>query len=59
MAVFGKDLGTLSTKTTETRVLELADYISYMQQCIEDFAAVANSRIRTLETKVKELENNG
>ncbi|MPM27926.1 hypothetical protein SDC9_74442 [bioreactor metagenome] len=55
--VFDRSLGALSA-AGEAKLSELSDYISYMQQSIEDFETVTTRRILALETKVKELENN-
>ncbi|MPN21977.1 hypothetical protein SDC9_169359 [bioreactor metagenome] len=57
--VFDRDLGALAAKDGEARLSELADYISYMQQAVEDFESVTTRRLRALEQRVKELENNG
>ena len=56
--VFDRSLGALSA-AGEAKLAELSDYISYMQQSIEDYESVTTRRILALETKVKELENNG
>jgi hypothetical protein len=56
--VFDRDLGALSA-SGEARLTELANYISYMQQAVEDFESVTTRRLRALEQRVKELEDNG
>ena len=58
MAVFDRSLGALSA-TGEAKLSELADYISYMQQSVEDYETVTMRKILALEQRVKELESNG
>jgi len=57
--VFDRDLGALSSKDGEARLSELANYIGYMQQAVEDFESVTTRRLCALEQRVKELEGNG
>ncbi|HWP80333.1 MAG TPA: hypothetical protein VN446_06780 [Candidatus Acidoferrum sp.] len=57
--VFDRDLGAIPAQEVEARLSELAAYVGYMQQSVEDYAVKMGRKLAALEARVKELENNG
>ncbi|HWQ51342.1 MAG TPA: hypothetical protein VN369_05995 [Terriglobales bacterium] len=57
--VFDRDLGATTGQEVEARLSELAAYVGYMQQSVEDYAVKTSRKIAGLEARIKELENNG
>ena len=55
-SVFDRDLGALSQQSTDAKIAQLIDYITYMQQRIEDTNTITNRKIADLQAKVSELE---
>ncbi|HWP80327.1 MAG TPA: hypothetical protein VN446_06750 [Candidatus Acidoferrum sp.] len=56
--VFDRDLGAVPGREVEARLSELAAYVGYMQQSVEDYAVKMGRKLAALEARVKELENN-
>lgn len=55
-SVFDRDLGALAQQSTDAKIAQLIDYITYMQQRIEDTNTITSRKIAALEDRIKEME---
>lgn len=55
-SVFDRDLGALAQQSTDAKIAQLIDYITYMQQRIEDTNTITNRKIADLQARIEALE---